>query len=96
MWEEYAVHLIFFHFDPLGGEQPIAPCPRDLVLRLTDCSVLAHQHLLAGVSPLLRRLLADADPEEQPCLAIPDTSVHLMSFLLRSAGARGSALHLFL
>ena len=43
--------------------------------------------ILVGVSPLLRRLLTDADQEEQPCLAIPDTSVRLMSLLLRSAKA---------
>ena len=57
------------------------------MLRLADGSLLAHRHLLAGVSPLLRRLLTDADQEEQPCLAIPDTSVRLMSLLLRSAKA---------
>ena len=50
---------------------------------LSDGTLLSHRLLLAGVSPLLRRLLQEQEEEEETsCISLPDVSKHLMSLLL--------------
>ena len=62
---------------------PSLPYPRDVRLVLADGLLTSHRLLLAGVSPLLRRLLEEqVEDDEPPCLLLPDVSCHLMSLLL--------------
>ena len=50
---------------------------------LRDGTLQSHRLLLAGVSPLLRRLLQEGeDDEDESCISLPDVSKHLMSLLL--------------
>ena len=56
---------------------------RDVRLVLRDGTLQSHRLLLAGVSPLLRRLLQEGeDDEDESCISLPDVSKHLMSLLL--------------
>ena len=50
---------------------------------LSDGTLPSHRLLLAGVSPLLRRLLQEGEEdEEENCISLPDVSKRLMSLLL--------------
>ena len=56
---------------------------RDVRIMLSDGTLLSHRLLLAGVSPLLRRLLQEGEEdEEESCISLPDVSKRLMSLLL--------------